>query len=654
MREESGKEKETKTKAFQSYGGTSTSSPWRDELLESDEIIVGLNDDTDTPKQRHHVSQSYIIPPISTSDLAAVKETTPLKSSSSSADMIRRRMSDPTDNNFRNHVSFESFNSDQSPPFLDGADSGTGIAFADFHNRWLPDKFEDDDNNNNNNNMTYSSSSSISSSRRNNRHHHHHDRRKLMPRSIKRRIHLFLSEPTSSIGSAIFYIIVILAIFVMNIVMAMQTMHHFQFTPDDCITCGGPVVYTFEDDSIESPLEPGVPCTCPPTPYEWTNAVLTYLIYFFTVEWLLRVLFFEPAPNMYDGEGKFAHDEDQDHHHHHGRRRASFWRLWFAHLTSTTTMLDALAIFPFYLESLDNTNGLMSLRLLRMFRVFQLVRLGQYNGTFMTLTNVLWKSLVFLRVLFVVLLFGAALFGSLMYWLERGIWQYHEESDSYRFMRVGVDGATVEPSPFTSIPAACWWFMVTATTVGYGDMYPTTTSGKYVACFAMLMGVLVVAFPVSVFSDLWAKEIKRQHQEPAERHHQDQHNHHGHNGDDDNLHTNGDDEDDGIKMPLDSPAAMRAKNMDTLWNSFGRLSFMPNSDIIDEEQLRTIETHNDDGSPRSSNDHHKEAPGHLKGVSTPGVVLMDTQDLKDILDRLESIREHENNIRSILDKYKIT
>jgi hypothetical protein len=68
---------------------------------------------------------------------------------------------------------------------------------------------------------------------------------------------------------------------------------------------------------------------------------------------------------------------------------------------------------------------------------------------------------------------------------------------------------TEEVSPFTSIPASFWWFIVTATTVGYGDMSPTTVGGKIIASFAMLTGVLVIAFPVSVFSDLWHKELER-------------------------------------------------------------------------------------------------------------------------------------------------
>lgn len=39
------------------------------------------------------------------------------------------------------------------------------------------------------------------------------------------------------------------------------------------------------------------------------------------------------------------------------------------------------------------------------------------------------------------------------------------------------------------------------------DMYPTSTGGRYVAVLSMMMGVLVIAFPVSVFSELWAEEL---------------------------------------------------------------------------------------------------------------------------------------------------
>jgi len=330
--------------------------------------------------------------------------------------------------------------------------------FPSFRDHWLPDKFEESDAGAASTlSFQFSSSTSSSAARAS------LGRRQNRPalRSLKRRIYLFLVEPTTSIGSAIFFFVLIFTITAMNVIMIMQTMSYWQFTPTDCTDCGGDVKYVFDDDDAIS-RPPNVKCVCPPEPYQWTVDALRKLIYFFTAEWILRVVCFEPSQNQIWGP---SNSHDQEHSLWVNKK---FWKLWFAHLTELGTIMDALAIFPFYLETLDNTNGLMSLRLLRLFRVFSLLRLGQYNTTFISLTNVLGQSLIYLKLLVVVMIFGAALFGSLMYWLERGNWQYHEASGTYRFMRIGVDGVTPEPTPFTSIPAAFWWFMVTASTVGYG------------------------------------------------------------------------------------------------------------------------------------------------------------------------------------------
>jgi Ion transport protein len=246
--------------------------------------------------------------------------------------------------------------------------------------------------------------------------------------------------------------------------------------------------YLFEDDTPVPPYV-GVDCVCPPAPLFSTIVFNDCCVYFFTVEWVLRVLSFAPAE------------------HNRAKTYRGLIRQWYRFLTEATTVLDALAIFPYYLERFNSSKGLLSLRLLRLFRVFQLVRLGQYNTTFNVFTNVLAKSMIHLKLLLIVLVFGAAFFGSMVYWLEKGEWAYWDETGQFEFVRMSSNGATPEISPFFSIPQAFWWFLVTATTVGYGDISPTTTGGKLVAIAAMLTGVLVIAFPVSVFSDLWHKEL---------------------------------------------------------------------------------------------------------------------------------------------------
>jgi hypothetical protein len=217
-------------------------------------------------------------------------------------------------------------------------------------------------------------------------------------RSFRRRLFLFLTEPSSSWGSAIYFFILILAIFASNLIIILQTMAYFQYTPAGCGFCRGESSYDKIDDDDQAQIYNGsdiIECVCPPQPYPYLERAMNYILIFFAVEWTLRVLSFVPAHPRTDIVGKCSN--------------------WFTFLTSMPTIFDALAIWPYFIEIL-NLPGLISLRLLRLFRVFQLVRLGKYNSMFVSLTNVLYKSLPFLRLMIVVLFFGASIFGSLVFW----------------------------------------------------------------------------------------------------------------------------------------------------------------------------------------------------------------------------------------------
>lgn len=296
----------------------------------------------------------------------------------------------------------------------------------------------------------------------NGRHHHvkgKHLRR--VPTTPPRRIFLFLTEPQTSIASFIFFVILVVAITFSCVLMMLQTMPSFQFKPDDCVICGGTnEYYSDNDDAIYTgpPLPDlehlSIDCECPPIPLPWTVLLEDCIIWFFTVEWILRVLCYEPP--------------DTGDRHCHSYR--TLFKQKISYCLEWTTLLDALAIFPYYIERYEETNGLLSLRLLRLFRVFQLLRLGKYNTTFLSLMNVLVESILSFNILIIVLVFGAAFFGSMIYWMEKGTWKYTTYTDppSFAYMRIGADGETEEPTPFTSIPAAFWWFIVTATT---GEMW---------------------------------------------------------------------------------------------------------------------------------------------------------------------------------------
>ncbi|XP_059149154.1 potassium voltage-gated channel subfamily C member 3-like [Physella acuta] len=53
---------------------------------------------------------------------------------------------------------------------------------------------------------------------------------------------------------------------------------------------------------------------------------------------------------------------------------------------------------------------------------------------------------------------------------------------------------------FTNIPQAIWWAIVTMTTVGYGDFYPTTVSGYFVGVLCTLSGLLLLSMPIAIIA----------------------------------------------------------------------------------------------------------------------------------------------------------
>jgi voltage-gated potassium channel len=53
----------------------------------------------------------------------------------------------------------------------------------------------------------------------------------------------------------------------------------------------------------------------------------------------------------------------------------------------------------------------------------------------------------------------------------------------------GSAQATFDSHDFPSVWDGFWWAIVTVTTVGYGDLYPTTVVGRLIGVFVMLVGV---------------------------------------------------------------------------------------------------------------------------------------------------------------------
>ena len=118
--------------------------------------------------------------------------------------------------------------------------------------------------------------------------------------------------------------------------------------------------------------------------------------------------------------------------------------------------------------------SLLIVRVLRLLRVFRILRLGSYLDEAQLLRQALVASRRKISVFLLTIVALVVLIGTLMYVIEG------------------------ERSGFTSIPVGIYWAIVTITTVGYGDVTPVTTLGRFVASLVMLLGYSIIAVPTGI------------------------------------------------------------------------------------------------------------------------------------------------------------
>ena len=58
------------------------------------------------------------------------------------------------------------------------------------------------------------------------------------------------------------------------------------------------------------------------------------------------------------------------------------------------------------------------------------------------------------------------------------------------------------PKISETILGSMWWAVVTLTTVGYGDVYPTTPGGKIFTAIVTLIGVGLIAIPSGLLASV--------------------------------------------------------------------------------------------------------------------------------------------------------
>merc|ERR1711871_513027 len=180
------------------------------------------------------------------------------------------------------------------------------------------------------------------------------------------------------------------------------------------------------------------------------------------------------------------------------------WDFW----TTPMNWIDLIAIAPFYIGVAGGSSD--SLKILRLARSFRLLKLSRYSTGFTVVKNALVASSDALQLFVLVLVMVLIVFSSAIYYMERGNWN-PETKYYYRTSNVGYwDGDMppegTNPSPFQSIPHSFWWCMVTLTTVGYGDVVPCTYMGQLIGAATMLVGLVMLALPLSIIGTNFIEE----------------------------------------------------------------------------------------------------------------------------------------------------
>ena len=154
---------------------------------------------------------------------------------------------------------------------------------------------------------------------------------------------------------------------------------------------------------------------------------------------------------------------------------------FFKYPFSFMAIIDLLSILP-SLTILNNIfKALKLFRLIRTFKVFRVFKTFRYSKNIQIIINVFKKSkdaLIAVGTLAV----GYILVSALVIF-------------------------NVEPDSFDSFFDAVYWATVSLTTMGYGDIYPVTTSGRIITMISAFMGIAIVALPAGIITAGYMSEI---------------------------------------------------------------------------------------------------------------------------------------------------
>ncbi|MGE0553568.1 MAG: ion transporter [Gemmatimonadales bacterium] len=146
-----------------------------------------------------------------------------------------------------------------------------------------------------------------------------------------------------------------------------------------------------------------------------------------------------------------------------------------AYARSFFGLIDLVSVLPTYLSTaFPGAQYLLVIRILRVLRVFRILKLVEYVGEADTLVEAIRQSRRKIAIFFATVATCCVILGAAMYLIEG------------------------PAAGFSSIPRSVYWTIVTITTVGYGDIAPSTPVGQLLAAIVMLLGYAIIAVPTGI------------------------------------------------------------------------------------------------------------------------------------------------------------
>lgn len=151
-------------------------------------------------------------------------------------------------------------------------------------------------------------------------------------------------------------------------------------------------------------------------------------------------------------------------------------------------IIDLLATIPKYISLIFvGTQALVVLRALRLLRIFRILKLTMFIGASVNLISALNASKNKIAIFVFSIIVLTIILGTIMYLIE------------------GPENG------FTSIPLSMYWAIVTLTTVGYGDLSPSTPFGQFIASIVMVLGYGIIAVPTGIITSAMTKQDLKIH-----------------------------------------------------------------------------------------------------------------------------------------------